>query len=200
MKTRKVASSLPLLAGMGLSIVALAVPFLLANHYIFVETTRYSADNYLFFFWGKYYTVSGANMIQSQMMLYDQGDFPVYAMAFIIIGIILGAISLFGGRGLVLNIKGRELKLKLDTNPVWLQAIATVLILVSYLYMNRAIDILSNVLREDAYTVEYGPALDFLLGGIVAMAISTLMTARKFLKESKDSKDSKVLKGGIVSQ
>lgn len=185
MKTRKVATPLPILASIGFAIVVLAVPFIVANHYIFVENMKYSADSYLFFFWGKYYTVTGTNLIQSQTIMYDLGDFPIYAMMFIVAGIILGAMSVFGGRGLVLNVKGREMRLKLDKNPMWFQMPAMILLLVSYIYMNVAAGSFANVLRANGYTVESGPALDFLLGSIVAMTISILMTAGKYLKDEK---------------
>jgi hypothetical protein len=200
MKTRKVAAMLPLLAGIGLGIAALAVPFLVANHYIMAEGKRYAADNLLFFFWGKYYTVAGANLIQSQIDVYDFGDFPIYAMAVIIIGLILAVVSMFGGRGVILNIKGRVLKLKLDTSPIWLQMFATILILLSYIYMNDATGILTTQLQMANYTVENGPSTDFLLGSIIALIISTTMTAVKFLKDTKDSKDSKMTNNGKMSQ
>lgn len=188
MKTRKVAAMLPLLAGIGLGIASLALPFLIGNHYVMSDGKRFTADNLLFFFWGKYYTVAGANLIQSQADMYDFGDFPVYAMAVIIIGLILAAVSMFGGRGIILNIKGRVLKLKLDTNPVWLQMFATILIFLSYVYMNNASEILTFQLQANNYAVEHGPSTDFLLGSIVALTISTVMTAVKFLKEKEDVK------------
>lgn len=183
MKTRKVAAMLPLLAGIGLGIASLAAPFLIANHYVMAEGKRYTADNLLFFFWGKYYTVAGANLVQSQTDVYDFGDFPVYAMAVIIIGLILGAMSMLGGRGIILNIKGRVLKLKFDTNPVWLQMFAAILILLSYVYMSNATGILTTQLQMANYVVENGPSTDFLLGSVAALIISTVMTAVKFLKE-----------------
>lgn len=182
MKTKKIASTLPLLAGIALGIVALSTPFLLANHYIFVEDTRYSADNYLFFFWGKYYTVSGEKMIQSAMTYYDLGDFPVYPMAAIIIALILGVISMFGGRGLILNVKGREVRLKLDINPIWLQTYSAALLILAYTYMNDAVMSLIILLQVNNYVVEFGPSMDFLLGSMVAIIISAVMTAIKFLK------------------
>lgn len=190
MKTKKVAAMLPLLAGIGLGIAALAGPFLVANHYVMSEGKRFVADNIIFFFWGKYYTVAGANLIQSQMVTYDFGDFPVYTMIVIIIGLILGAISMFGGRGVILNIKGREVKIKLDTNPVWLQMFATILITLSYIYINDASNVLIDALRRSNYAAEHGPSIDFLLGSVVALAISTVMTAVKFLKE-RNKEDSK---------
>lgn len=183
MKTKRVASMLPLLAGIGMGIAALASPFLSANHYVFAEGKKYTADNLLFFFWGKYYTVAGANLIQSQMDTYDFGDFPMYAMAVIIVGLILAAVSMFGGRGIILNIKGRILKLKLDTNPIWLQMFATIFIVLSYIYMSNASTMLTTELQMDRYVAENGPALDFLLGSAVALAISTIMTTVKFLKD-----------------
>ncbi len=183
MKTKRVASMLPLLAGIGMGIAALASPFLSASHYIFAEGKRYTADHLLFFFWGKYYTVTGSNLIKSQMEIYDFGDFPIYTMAVVIIGLILGIVSTLGGRGIVLNIKGRILKLKLDTNPVWFQMFATIFVALSYIYMNNATGKLATVLLIDNYIPEYGPSIDFLLGSAVALAISTIMTASKFLRE-----------------
>lgn len=183
MKTRKVASMLPLLAGIGLGIVAIATPFLIANHYIFAEGKMFTADNYLFFFWGKYYTVAGANLVQSQMITYDLGDFPIYAMIVTAIGLILAAVSMFGGRGVILSIKGRTLKLKLDTNPAWLQLFAVIFVTLSYFYMSNASDMLTKELQANNYVVENGPSSDFLLGSIVALTISAIMTAVKFLKK-----------------
>jgi cytochrome c biogenesis protein CcdA len=194
MKTKRVASMLPLLVGIGLGIAALASPFLSANHYIFAEGKRYTADHLLFFFWGKYYTVAGANAIQSQMDTYDFGDFPVYAMAVVALGLILGIVSMFGGRGIVLNIKGRILKLKLDINPVWLQMFATIFVILSYIYMNGATSVLIRELQMDNYASEYGPSVDFLLGSAIALCISTIMTATKFLKEGSGNKVESIAK------
>jgi hypothetical protein len=187
MKTRKVAAFLPLMASIGLGIVSLAVPFLLANHYIFADGTRYSADNYLFFLWGKYYTVAGANMIQSKMVMYSIGDFPMYALVTVIIGLLFGIISMFAGRGIVLNIKGRTLKLKLDTNPVWLQIASFAFLLAPYLYLNEASKALAYALIVNNYIVESGPSIDFLLGSLVAMAITIAMTIAKSWKENRKS-------------
>src|SRR3990167_10084230 len=182
MRTRKVAAFLPLLASIGLGIVSLTVPFLLANHYRIVEGVRYSVDNYLFFLWGKYYTVTGAKMIQSKMVLYTLGDFPMYAMIAIIIGILFAVISMFAGRGIVLGFKGREFKLKLDTNPIWLQVSAFALFLASYLYLKEATQVLVMALMVNNYVVEHGPAIDFLLGSIVAMVFTIGMTLVKLRK------------------
>jgi len=197
MKTKRVASMMPLLASIGFGIITLATPFLLANHNIMVDNKSYSVDNYLFFFWAKYYTVTGVNMVQSQTSMYDFGDFPIYAMAAIVIGMVLEVASIFGGRGIILNIKGRLLKLKLDINPVWLQMFATIFIVLSYIYMTNATGILSTALQMDKYVPEDGPSLDFLLGSAIALAISTIMTATKFLKESNKKEENKIQESKI---
>jgi len=191
MKTKKAASMLPLLAGIGFGIIALASPFLLANHYVWAQGVRYSADNYLFFFWGKYYTVAGEKLIQSSTVLYDLGDFPVYAMGAVIIGMISGAVSLLGGRGLMFTIKGRTFKAKLDFNPILLQFSAFAFVLMSYLYMNNASKILVIALMKANYVVDYGPSFDFLLGSILMFSVSTIVTAVKFLKENKSKNENK---------
>jgi hypothetical protein len=191
MKTKRVASMLPLLAGIGLGIAALASPFLSASHFIMADGKQYTADHLLFFFWGKYYTVAGANNIQSQMDMYDFGDFPIYTMIVVIFGLVLGAVSMFGGRGIVLNVKGRMLKLKLDINPVWLQLFATIFVLLSYIYMTDATRILSYNLRMDNYVPESGPSVDFLLGSALALGISTVMTAVKYMKGDNKIEDKK---------
>lgn len=189
MKRKKVSAVMPLLAGIGLGIVSLALPFLLANHYIWAEGKRYSADNLLFFFWGKYYTVAGTKMIQSKMVMYDLGDYPIYAMITIAIGLVLAAISIFGGRGIILNIKGREVKFKFDTNPIWLQTYSVLLLIIAYIYMNNATEYLVNTLERDNYFVEYGPALDFLLGSLIAMVTSIVMTTVKYMRTKNDTKN-----------
>jgi len=181
-KTKKV-GGVPLLAGIGLGIVSLFTPFLLANHYVWVEKTRYSTDSYLFFFWGKYYTVSGTNLVQSAMTYYDFGDFPIYPMIAIIIALILEAVSILGGRGLILNIKGREVKLKFDINPIWLQIYSAALLILAYVYMNDAVMTLIIALQMNNYVVEFGPSLDFLLGSLVAIGVSVVMAAVKLLKK-----------------
>lgn len=198
MKTKKVAAFLPLLTSIGLGIVSLAVPFLLANHYIFVEGTRYSADNYLFFLWGKYYTVTGANLIQSKMIMYSFGDFPMYAMIAVVIGLLFGIVSMFAGRGIVLGLKGREFKFKLDINPIWLQITSFALLLASYLYMSEASKALAFALTKNNYMVGYGPSIDFLLGSMLAMVLTVVMTIMKLRKENRKlqqqiSEDSKTL-------
>ncbi len=186
MKTKKVAFSLPLIVGIVLGIATLATPFLLANHYLWVEGTRYSADNYLFFFWGKYYTVAGANLIQHQTVLYDLGDYPIYAMATIIVALILGAMSFFAGRGVILNIKGRQVALKLDMSPIWLQVTSSVLLLLSYMYMMRGAPELLAVLQTNNYVTETGPSLEILLGSIIATMLATVITVRKSLIDKKE--------------
>lgn len=185
MNVKTKAASLPLLAGIVLGAASLAVPFLLANHYIYVGDRRYSADSYIFFFWGKYYTVTGTKMILSSLVTYDFGDFPVYAMIAIIIALIAGALSFFAGRGLVLNVKGRTLKLKLDINPLWLQMSSIALLLLAYLYMGNATKFLEARLLGDNYEIEKGPSLDFLAGSIGVFVVSALMTAIRSLKEER---------------
>lgn len=192
MKTKRVASMMPLLASIGFGIITLATPFLLANHNIMVDNKSYSVDNYLFFFWAKYYTVTGVNMVQSQTSMYDFGDFPIYAMAAIIIGMVLEAASIFGGRGIILNIKGRELKIKLDTNPVYLQVFGLAMLVMSYIYLGRGSALLGLDLQFNNYVVENGPAVEFLFGSIIALSIATVMTAAKYLKEEKLPKNGKV--------
>lgn len=189
MKTKKIAGLLPSLASIGLGIVSLMVPFLLANHYIFTEGKRYSVDNYLFFFWGKYYTVVGSKIIQSKTVMYDFGDFPVYVMIVIVVALVLMAMSIFGGRGLVLNIKGREVKLKLDYSPLWLQIYAFGLLLIAYIYLGNATEMLTGVLEINNYTVERGPSFDFLLGSLIAAVISIVIIATKYLKTKNDVKN-----------
>ena len=112
-------------------------------------------------------------------------------MAIIALGLILGAVSMFGGRGIILNIKGRILKVKLDINPVWLQMFATIFVVLSYIYMTNAIGVLEAALLRDRYVSESGPSLDFLLGSVAALAISTIMTAAKFLKDDSKEENSK---------
>lgn len=184
MKTRKVAAFLPLLVSIGLGIVAIAVPFLLAKHFVNVEGTMYNVDNYLFFFWGKYYTVTGSNLIQSKMILYTLGDYPMYAMIAIVIGTLFAVLSMITGRGIVLGFKGRELKFKLNTNPIWLQFTSFSLLLAAYLYMKEANRLLVMALIVNNYTVEYGPAVEFLLGSMLAMALTMIMTLIKLRKDS----------------
>lgn len=192
MKTKTIASSLPLLAGIALGAAALFTPFLVANHWILTGTGRYNVDNYLFFFWGKYYTVTGANSIASMMIMYDMGDFPMYAMILIVLGIITGASSILAGRGVVLNIKGRVLKMKLDVNPVWLQAASVAMLLLSYLYMGIAVKGLDTMLLKGNYELTSGPALDFLAGSMFAFIMSMVLTGWKFLKEE-DAKSKKTM-------
>lgn len=197
MRMKIKATVLPQLVGIALGIVSMAVPWIIANHYRFVEGVRYSVDNYLFFLWGKYYTVTGSKVIQSRMILYDIGDFPLYAMIVIIIAIIIGTISLAPGRGLILNVKGRQLKLKVSANPIYLLATSTALLLFSYLYLRTSALALEVALVINNYYVEFGPSLDFLLGSVASFGIATIMTAIKYLKtdepKSKLSKDKSVV-------
>lgn len=193
MKTRKIASSLPLLAGIALGIVSLTVPFLLAKHSIFTGENKYTVDNYLFFLWGKYYTVVGTKQIISQWVMYDFGDFPMYAMVSIIIGIIVGAMSLIVGRGVILNVKGRALKLKLDVNPLWFQMASIALLLFSFLYMNEAKNSLYYSLTSANYEIENGPYFEFLAGSIAAFVISAAMTGIRFVKEEIKEKNKQSL-------
>lgn len=186
MKTKKAAFSLPLIAGIVLGIATLATPFLLANHYLWVEGTRYSADNYLFFFWGKYYTVAGANLIQHQTVLYDLGDYPIYAMAAIVIALIFSTMSIFAGKGMILNVKGRQIALKFDVSPIWLQATSSALLVLSYIYMMVAGPELLDVLKLNNYVTETGPSLEILLGSIVAIILATIITVRRSLGDRKE--------------
>lgn len=185
MKTKKIAASLPLMAGIILGVIGLTLPFAKADHWIFVETTKYNVDNYLFFFWGKYYTVTGSRAIMSKMVLYDFGDFPVYVMIAIALALVFAVASIFAGRGLVLNVKGREFKLKLDINPLWLQIPAALLIVFSIIYLDRATQMLARMLVANNYITTAGPAIDFLLGSVAALSIATIMTAMRLFKDRK---------------
>jgi len=46
----------------------------------------------------------------------------------------------------------------------------------------------------DNYVSEYGPSVDFLLGSAVALGISTIMTATKYMKEDKNNKTESIVK------
>jgi len=183
------ASMLPLITGIAMAIASLNMPWLTANHYRIIEGVRYSVDSYLFFFWGKYYTVTGSKLSQSYTTVYSLGDFPIYAMVAIAIAILLGAISFFGGRGTILNIKGRELKLRFSMNPIWLLASSSILLILSYIYMKEAAYQVIIPLEMNRYTVEYGPSLDFLLGSIVAFMVTTVMTAVSTIKMQSSQTD-----------
>ena len=183
MKTKKVTASLPILACVLLGIASLGAPFLMANHYIYVGDTRYSVDNYLFFLWGKYYTVVGTQQISSSTVMYDLGDFPVYAMIMIAVALIAAVMSLFSGRGLVLNVKGRILKIRMDTNPLWFQSSAVALLLIAYVYLGDGAKFLETRLLSNNYEVQNGLSFDLLLGSLVSLVISSFMTGLKFLKD-----------------
>jgi hypothetical protein len=188
MKTKKFAVSLPLLACLVLGISSIAAPFLLAGHYVSVYAgdsgaNKYNVDNYIFFLWGKYYTVVGTQNILSRTIMYDLGDFPVYAMIMITVAIIMAAASLFTGRGLVANVKGKVLKLKMDINPLWFQGSAFALLLLSYVYLQAGVKMLDTWLLHNDYEVQTGISLDLLMGSIVALAITLVMTVIKSRKE-----------------
>lgn len=186
MRTKKVAASLPLLACVLLGIASLGAPFLMANHYIYVGDTRYSADNYLFFLWGKYYTVVGTQQISSSTVMYDLGDFPVYTMIMIAVALIIAVMSLFSGRGLILNIKGRVLRIRMDMNPLWFQGSAVALLLISYVYLGDGAKFLEARLLINNYEVQNGLSFDLLLGSLVSLVMSLFITALKFLKNKGD--------------
>lgn len=192
MKNRKLSVSLPLLACIILGLSALGAPFLIANHYVSVYASgpnsniRYNVDNYVFFLWGKYYTVTGTQQILSQIVTYDLGDFPLYTMILIIVSLVLAAFSIFCGRGLVVNVKGKVLKLRIDVNPLWFQAPAFVLLLVSYVYLGDGTKMLDIWLLKNNYEVQNGMVLDLLSGSIIALAITLVMTAIKLKKEDKN--------------
>ncbi len=183
MKTKKITASLPLLACVLLGIASLGVPFLMANHYIYVGDTRYSTDNYLFFLWGKYLTVVGTQQISSATTMYDLGDFPVYAMILIIMAIAIASVSIFSGRGLILNIRGRVLKIRLDMNPLWFQVTGVALLLIAYVYLGDGAKMLEATLLRSNYEIQNGLSFDFLLGSLVSLVMSSFITGIKFLKD-----------------
>jgi hypothetical protein len=183
MKTKKVTASLPLLACVLLGIASLGTPFLMASHYITVGDTRYSTDNYLFFLWGKYLTVVGTQQISSSTVMYDLGDFPVYSMILIVMAITIASASLFSGRGLILNMKGRVLKIRLDMNPLWFQMTGLALLLVAYVYLGDGAKMLEATLLRSNYEIQNGLSFDFLLGSLISLVMSSFITGIKLLKD-----------------
>ncbi len=190
MKTKKISISLPLLACIVLGITSLAMPFLVASHYVYLysgdtnSNTRYNVDNYIFFLWGKYYTVTGTQQILSQTVMYDLGDFPVYVMIMVTGALVLAVASVFCGRGLVVNVKGKILKLRMDVNPLWFQGSAIAFLFVSYVYLGYGVKMLDTWLLQNNYEVQNGLTQDLLSGSIVALAVTLIMTAIKSRKEN----------------
>lgn len=183
MKTKKVTASLPLLACVLLGIASLGAPFMMANHYIYVGDTRYSTDNYLFFLWGKYLTVVGTQQISSATVMYDLGDFPVYTMILIVMAITIASVSLFSGRGLILNIKGKVLKIRLDMNPMWFQMTGLTLLIVAYVYLGEGAKVLEASLLRSNYEIQNGISFDFMLGSLISLVMCSFITGIKLLKD-----------------
>lgn len=145
-------------------------------------------DNVAYFLWGHQYTVSGPKVSQSQFVAYNWEDFPFYSMILVIIAIIIGVLSLAHGRGTNMVIKGREIKLKVSTNPLVLLTISAILISIAAIYLYFAANAtVIPLLKEYNYNiVEYGYGLKFMVVSVVAFLISIVMTLFDYRKQEKE--------------
>lgn len=173
-------SVLPLVVGMALAAISTSIPWLTANHYQELFGKKEVVDNYVYFLWGHIYKVIGTKQMLSTTTIYDYRDFPFIAMIFIAIALLLGIVSLFGGRGAVLNIRGKELKWSSKMNPGYFTLIGSAILLLAWYYMQTAPkQHLLQILEGRQYVPEFGPSLDYMLGASIAYAVATFMTFYK---------------------
>lgn len=177
------ASALTLIVGIALAIVSLSMPWMVANHYVDVGGKKEVADNYVFYLWGQRYTVIGTKLIQSVTDLYDYRDFPFYSMAAVVIAIALGAFTFLANRGTIINIRGKVIKLKATFNPIIPLAIASMLLLFAWWYVQDSSLIVVEGLKLKAYVIEQGPSLDFLILSFIAYLVTIVTTGLKTIKK-----------------
>jgi preprotein translocase subunit Sss1 len=145
-------------------------------------------DNIAYFLWGHQYTVAGPKAVQSQFVAYNWEDFPFYSMITVIVAIIIGALSLTPGRGTNIVIRGREIKLKVSTNPLTLLAISASLISIAaiYLYSSANVAVLPVLAEYNYNIVEYGYGIKFMVVSVVGFLISIVMTHLDYKKQIKE--------------
>ena len=173
-------------------------PWLMATHSQFINATNQmtNVDTIAFYLWGLEYTVVGKT-IQSKIALYDPfGDFPMFSMYMIIIAVIIAIFAIMSNRIPKIPIKGRDIDIKVYSNPMALLVISTMLMIVAavYLYYSSNATIIP-ALYDNNYNVRSGIGFQFMGISVVGFLISVVITyinARTEEKEEKEEEDEEV--------
>lgn len=182
---------LPLTIGIVLGAISLTMPWLAARKYQEALGQTVVVERYLYFLWGHSFTVYGkedftqtfyTNYIQN---IFNGIDFPVISMLLIIISIVLGLVSFLGGRGTIINLRSRQIRIKPFQNPVLVLIVSALLPLAAWYYLQLGATIVKGL--HSNYEITNGPANEFMLGSFIAFALTALITFARERRERLES-------------
>lgn len=149
------------------------------------DNQTYGVDNIAFYLWGHQYTVVGKT-IQSAFKPYDWRDFPFYSMWAIIIAVICGVLAIIVSRSAIITIKGKEIRLNRNINPLILLMMSTFLTAFAVIYLYTAAEkTIVPTLQSNNYIAEYSYGIKFMAVSVVAFLTSVVMTYINSLDKSK---------------
>lgn len=167
-------------------------PWLNAAHSQFINATSESrnVDNIAFFLWGLQYTVTGQT-IQSKFVAYDPlRDFPMFSLYAIIMAIIISILAVIYNRVPSIMIKGREIKLKIPSEPITLLIVAMMFMIVGVVYLDFSSKAtIIPALGNNNYNVETGIGFRFMEISIVGFLMSIFMTYNNAKSAEKTSEE-----------
>lgn len=178
---------LPLLLGVVLGIVSLTMPWLVARRYQDALGQTVVVERYMYYLWGHSYTVYGKeDVIQTIYSNYLQNifqgiDFPLISLILILISIVLGLVSLLGGRGTIITIRSKQIRIKPFGNPLFALLISAILPLLAWAYLQSSTSVVMEI--HPAFEIIHGPASDFMLGSFVAYLLTAAITYKKIRDE-----------------
>lgn len=167
-------------------------PWLNAAHSQFINASNENrnVDNIAFYLWGLQYTVVGQT-IQSKFVAYDPTkDFPMFSLYMIIMALILGIMAIIYNRVPSITIKGREIKLKVPSEPMTLLIVAMMLMIVATVYLDFSSKAtIIPALGDNNYTVKTGIGFLFMEMSILGFLMSIFMTYRNAKSTEKARED-----------
>lgn len=178
---------LPLLLGVILGIVSLTMPWLVARRYQDAVGQTVIVERYMYYLWGHSYTVYGKeDVIQTFYSYYLQNifqgiDFPVIAMGLILISIVLGLVSFLGGRGTIISMRSKQIRIKPFQNPLFALMISAILPLLAWVYLLSGMTVIKEL--HPAFEIIKGPANDFMLGSFIAYLLTAAITYKRMRDE-----------------
>lgn len=184
---------LPLLLGVILGIIALTMPWLVARRYQEALGQTVTVERYMYYLWGQSYTVYGKEGMQQTFYtnyfqtIFEGIDFPAISMALVLISIILGIVSILGGRGTIINLRSKQIKIQPFKNPVVPLSVSAILTLMAWYYLRLGAPVIWNI--HSNLEVMYGPANEFMLGSFFAFTLTAIITYKRIRDERLRNKD-----------
>lgn len=170
-------------------------PWLTAVHEQNINATGQTigVDNIAFYLWGHQYTVVGKTM-DSKFVTYVPGEeFPFYSMIAIIIAIITGLVAITSNRNYATVIRGKDVKLGFNTNPLTfiIASMALMSIATIYLYLAANSTIVPMLKASNYAIVEYSYGIKFMAISAAVFLISAVMTRLNYLSDKKEEEKEK---------